>query len=295
MARIDPAQLDQLLHPMIDPETPVEVIATGLNASPGAASGRVVLDAGRAEELGKAGEAVILVRWETTPDDIHGLLHAKGVLTAHGGMTSHAAVVARGMGKPCVAGCEGLAIDVDAGVAHTQRSRARGRRSADDRRRHGPRDPRPGSPRAASDQRGLRDGARVGGRVPQARRPRERRHARGCGQGARARRGGNRPLPHRAHVHGRGAAAGDAGDDPRRLGGRPPLRARADPPHAAGGLRGHLPRDGRAAGDDPAARSAAARVPAPARGGRRRAHARADSRAPGGEPDARACGVAAWG
>jgi pyruvate,orthophosphate dikinase len=118
VARIDPAQLDQLLHPMIDPATPVEVIATGLNASPGAASGRIVLDAGKAEELGKAGEAVILVRWETTPDDIHGLLQAKGVLTAHGGMTSHAAVVARGMGKPCVAGCEGLAIDAEAGVAH---------------------------------------------------------------------------------------------------------------------------------------------------------------------------------
>ncbi len=117
VARIDPAQLDQLLHPMIDPDAPVEVIATGLNASPGAASGKVVLDAGRAEELGKAGEAVILVRWETTPDDIHGLLQAQGVLTAHGGMTSHAAVVARGMGKPCVAGCEGLAIDVDARVA----------------------------------------------------------------------------------------------------------------------------------------------------------------------------------
>jgi pyruvate,orthophosphate dikinase len=118
VARIDPAQLDQLLHPMIDPSAEVEVIATGLNASPGAASGRVVLDAGKAEELGRAGEAVILVRWETTPDDIHGLLHAQGVLTAHGGMTSHAAVVARGMGKPCVAGCEGLAIDLEAGVAH---------------------------------------------------------------------------------------------------------------------------------------------------------------------------------
>jgi pyruvate, orthophosphate dikinase len=114
VARIDPAQLDQLLHPMIDPSADVEVIATGLNASPGAASGKVVFDANRAEELGKAGEAVILVRWETTPDDIHGLLQAQGVLTAHGGMTSHAAVVARGMGKPCVAGCEGLSIDVAA-------------------------------------------------------------------------------------------------------------------------------------------------------------------------------------
>ncbi len=117
VARIDPAQLDQLLHPMIDPSASVDVVATGLNASPGAASGKVVLDAGRAEELGKAGEAVILVRWETTPDDIHGLLQAQGVLTAHGGMTSHAAVVARGMGKPCVAGCEGLSVDVAAGVA----------------------------------------------------------------------------------------------------------------------------------------------------------------------------------
>ena len=111
VARIDPAQLDQLLHPMIDPTAEVEVVARGLNASPGAASGAIVLDADTAEERGKAGEDVILVRWETTPDDIHGLIQARGVLTAHGGMTSHAAVVARGMGKPCVAGCEGLAID----------------------------------------------------------------------------------------------------------------------------------------------------------------------------------------
>src|SRR5437870_7690290 len=99
---------------MLDPKAPFDVAAKGLNASPGAASGRVVLDADTAEERGKAGESVILVRWETTPDDIHGLIQAKGVLTAHGGMTSHAAVVARGMGKPCVAGCEGLEIDVNA-------------------------------------------------------------------------------------------------------------------------------------------------------------------------------------
>jgi pyruvate, orthophosphate dikinase len=111
VARIDPAQLDQLLHPMIDPAAEVEVVARGLNASPGAASGAIVLDADTAEERGKAGEDVVLVRWETTPDDIHGLIQARGVLTAHGGMTSHAAVVARGMGKPCVAGCEGLSID----------------------------------------------------------------------------------------------------------------------------------------------------------------------------------------
>jgi pyruvate, orthophosphate dikinase len=114
VARIDPAQLDQLLHPMIDPKAQVEVAARGLNASPGAASGAIVLDADTAEERGRAGESIILVRWETTPDDIHGLIEAAGILTAHGGMTSHAAVVARGMGKPCVAGCEELTIDLDA-------------------------------------------------------------------------------------------------------------------------------------------------------------------------------------
>jgi pyruvate,orthophosphate dikinase len=111
VARIDPTQLDQLLHPRLDPDAEFEVAAQGLNASPGAACGKIVLDADSAEERGKAGESLILVRWETTPDDIHGLIQAKGVLTAHGGMTSHAAVVARGMGKPCVAGCEGLEID----------------------------------------------------------------------------------------------------------------------------------------------------------------------------------------
>jgi pyruvate,orthophosphate dikinase len=114
VVRIDPSQLDQLLHPMIDPNAKLEVAARGLNASPGAASGKVVLDADTAEERGRAGESVILVRWETTPDDIHGLIQAAGILTAHGGMTSHAAVVARGMGKPCVAGCEELTIDQDA-------------------------------------------------------------------------------------------------------------------------------------------------------------------------------------
>jgi len=114
VARIDPAQLEQLLHPMIDPTAQWEVAAKGLNASPGAACGKIVLDADTAEQRGKGGESVILVRWETTPDDIHGLIQAAGILTAHGGMTSHAAVVARGMGKPCVAGCDALSIDIDA-------------------------------------------------------------------------------------------------------------------------------------------------------------------------------------
>ncbi|HVM68649.1 MAG TPA: pyruvate, phosphate dikinase [Gaiellaceae bacterium] len=117
VARIDPAQLDQLLHPMIDPEADVEVVAKGLNASPGAASGKIVFDADTAETRGMTGEDVILVRWETTPDDFHGMVQAKGILTAHGGLTSHAAVVARGMGTPCVTGCEALQVDVAAKTA----------------------------------------------------------------------------------------------------------------------------------------------------------------------------------
>src|SRR5204862_7097385 len=112
VARIDPVQLDQLLHPMLDPSARYEIAAKGLNASPGAASGKIVLDPDAAAERG-ANEAVILVGWETSPDDIHGMIAAQGILTAHGGMTSHAAVVARGMGKPCVAGCEELSIDAD--------------------------------------------------------------------------------------------------------------------------------------------------------------------------------------
>ncbi|HEY2788791.1 MAG TPA: pyruvate, phosphate dikinase [Gaiellales bacterium] len=111
IGRIDPTQLDQLLHPGIDPGAEYDVLARGLNASPGAAVGKVVFDADTAESRGRTGEAVILVRWETTPDDIHGLIQAQGVVTAHGGMTSHAAVVARGMGKPCVCGVEALQID----------------------------------------------------------------------------------------------------------------------------------------------------------------------------------------
>ncbi len=109
VGRIDPAQLDQLLHPMIDPKAELEVAARGLNASPGAASGAIVFDADTAVERAKLGP-VILVRWETTPDDIHGMIASQGILTVHGGMTSHAAVVARGMGKPCVASCEELSL-----------------------------------------------------------------------------------------------------------------------------------------------------------------------------------------
>src|SRR5690606_25071100 len=104
VARIPPNPLEQLLHPPIDPSAELDLLARGLPASPGAASGTVVFSADKAETLSRAGEAVVLVRRETSPEDFHGMVAAKAILTARGGMTSHAAVVARGMGKPCVAG-----------------------------------------------------------------------------------------------------------------------------------------------------------------------------------------------
>jgi pyruvate,orthophosphate dikinase len=112
--RVSPEQVERLLHRQIDPAAEVEVLATGLNASPGAAVGFVTFDPTEAEEAASAGEAVILVRLETTPDDIHGIVAAQGVLTGRGGRTSHAAIVTRGMGKPCVVGCEALRIDYGA-------------------------------------------------------------------------------------------------------------------------------------------------------------------------------------
>jgi pyruvate, orthophosphate dikinase len=110
VARVDPSALDQLLHPTLDPDAPRDVLTKGLPASPGAASGKVVFDADTAERQTAAGEDVILVRVETSPEDIHGMHAAKGILTARGGMTSHAAVVARGMGRPCVSGAGTLSI-----------------------------------------------------------------------------------------------------------------------------------------------------------------------------------------
>ncbi|MDT7934710.1 MAG: pyruvate, phosphate dikinase [Sphingomonadaceae bacterium] len=109
--RVDPGALDQLLHPTLDPDAPRDVLTRGLPASPGAASGAVVLDAETAEKRAQLGDSVILVRAETSPEDIAGMHAAKGILTARGGMTSHAAVVARGMGRPCVSGAGALVID----------------------------------------------------------------------------------------------------------------------------------------------------------------------------------------
>ena len=114
VARIDPASLDQLLHPTIDPNATRDVVASGLPASPGAASGEIVFNSDEAEQLKAQGKSVVLVRIETSPEDIHGMHAAEGILTTRGGMTSHAAVVARGMGRPCVSGAGGITIDYQA-------------------------------------------------------------------------------------------------------------------------------------------------------------------------------------
>ena len=287
VARIDPAQLDQLLHPMIDPSADVEVVAKGLNASPGAASGAIVFDADTAEDRGKAGESVILVRWETTPDDFHGMVQAAGILTAHGGLTSHAAVVARGMGTPCVTGCEALHVDVRAKTARL-----------------------PGHELKEGDTITINGGTGevIVGSVPLVppqinddfsaildwadgiRRLKVRTNADTPEDSAKAREFGAEGigLCRTEHMFADADRLGpDARDDPRRRRGRPPLRARAPAADPAGRLRGDLRGDGRAAGDDPAARLAAARVPALARGGARRADAGADPGAAGVEPDAR--------
>src|SRR5947207_1548625 len=120
--RVRPQDLDQLFHPMVDPRSPVTLVAKGLPASPGAAVGEVVFDADEAEALAKRGRNVILVRPETSPEDFHGIVAARAVLTARGGMTSHAAIVARGMGKTCVVGAKDIEVDPQQG-----RFRANGR------------------------------------------------------------------------------------------------------------------------------------------------------------------------
>src|SRR6202041_304188 len=133
VTRIDPASLDQLLHPTIDPDAERKIIATGLPASPGAACGEIVFSSEEAELLKSQGHKVVLVRVETSPEDIHGMHAAEGILTTRGGMTSHAAVVARGMGKPCVAGAGSLRVDyrtqtmTAGGVMHSQSAARPGR------------------------------------------------------------------------------------------------------------------------------------------------------------------------
>ncbi len=223
--RVDPIQVYQLLLPRFDDADKKQaasegrLLAKGLNASPGAASGKAIFDADRAEELGKAGTAVVLVRPETSPDDVHGMLVAKGILTARGGATSHAAVVARGLGLPCVAGTEGIRVsenerlfrvvgsdiviyegddisidggsgEVFAGIIKTVDADYENER-------------RPA--KAAGLGRSTPSPGRLGQRGLSTRREKSRRF----------RSGRHWPLSYRAYVHGAGASAHCAEDDPR--------------------------------------------------------------------------------
>jgi len=231
--RVDASSLDQILHPTIDRHADREVIARGLPASPGAAGGHVVFSAEEAETRSKAGEKVILVRIETSPEDILGMHAAEGVLTAKGGMTSHAAVVARGMGKSCVAGCAALVIDYAAGlfrvdqhVVHVGDWLTIDGSSGDQ----------------GANQRG---------------------HARGCRTRPPLRRLRNRALPNRAHVLRTAAHSQCSPDDSRPR----PRDARSGScgiaARPAGGLRRDISRNGRASGDRAATGSTASRVSAP--------------------------------
>ncbi len=240
----------------------------GLPASPGAAVGKLAFTADEAVDRTHAGEKVLLVRKETSPEDVDGMHSAAGILTSTGGMTSHAAVVARGWGKCCVAGAGAIEIDEKGrkitvgGKTFTHKDVLSIDGSTGEVYR------RPDADRRAEARRGdFATGDEVGRQVPHAGHPHQRRHAPRTQAGPRVRRRGHRPLPHRAHVLRGRAHPRHAGDDPgrRRRGPRGgPQEAAAVP---AEGLRRHLQGDERPAGDDPAARPAAARVPAPRREG----------------------------
>ena len=275
LRRVTGEQLANLMFPRFDDKAERTLLAKGMNASPGAAVGKAVFDWATAVEWAESGEDVILVRKETTPEDLHGMMVARGVLTSRGGKTSHAAVVARGMGRTCVCGAEALDVDTregeftvrggktvregdvisidgttgevfDGAVPVTDSSVVRyfEGETVDEPDRRGS---------------GTTDGARR--RVPPAEGAHQRRHGRGRHPGPPVRRPGHRALPHRAHVPRRPSRA--RGEPHRRgvrggAGGRA-RRAVATP---APGLQRDLRGDGRAAGDDPDDRPAAARVPA---------------------------------
>ena len=209
--RVNPSSLDQLLHPTLDPKAPRTLLAKGLPASPGAASGAVVFTADEAESRAQKGEAIILVRIETSPEDIHGMHAARGILTTRGGMTSHAAVVARGMGRPCVAGAGGISVDYG---AQTLSAGGKTVRAGETITLDGAAGEvfvgtvamiEPAMSDDFATLMGWADEARTHGRAG------ERRDAAGCRDGEEVRRRRHRAVPHRAHVlrpraHQRGAA-----------------------------------------------------------------------------------------
>ena len=280
---VDPESLNQLLAPGFDPDEwkKIPVATKGLPASPGAASGQVVFSADHAVEWTQQGKQVILVRRETVPDDIHGMFVSQGILTATGGMTSHAAVVGRQMGKPSIVGAGALEIDEDAQAVHASSgqtvkegdyisfdgltgevkiARVASKPSEILQVINGTLKPEKSDIYQRFDKLLV-----VGRQVPPDGRPRQRRSAGSGGDRLRVRRARHRPVPHRAHVLRRGAHSDRPADDPRRQRSRSPQGARRAAAAAARGLLRRLQGDARLAGDDPDHRSAAARVPAEAR------------------------------
>ena len=276
--RIDPASLDQLLHPTIDPAAKRDVIATGLPASPGAASGEIVFSSDEAAKLQADGRNVILVRIETSPEDIHGMHAAEGILTTRGGMTSHAAVVARGMGKPCVSGCGAIRVDYGRG---TMSIGSRTFKTGDVITIDGSlgqvlagRMPMI-EPKLSGEFGTLMGWADPG---PQARRSRQRRHAGRCAHRHQVRRRGHRAVPHRAHVLRGNPHPHRARDDPFRGRTVAPCGAVEAAADAARRFRRAVRDHEGPAGHDPPARSAAARVPAAHPGRDRGSRARDEHR-----------------
>ena len=268
------------MFPRFDTSGEVTKIATGISASPGAAVGKVVFDSARAVELAGQGEKVILVRRETNPDDLHGMIAAQGILTSRGGKTSHAAVVARGMGKTCVCGAEQLEVDTKAkkftapggitvsegdvisidgtsGVVYLGEIPV----VASEVVRYFEGELHPHADEADDLIRAVHSIMHHADQAASARRLRQRRHRPGLRPGPPVRRRRRRPGPHRAHVPGRAPPAG-RGPDPGRHRGRAAARAGRPGAAAARRLRGDPGRHGRPADHDPADRPAAARVPA---------------------------------
>jgi pyruvate,orthophosphate dikinase len=219
VTRLDPASLEQLLHPTIDPNADRKVIASGLPASPGAAAGEIVFSSDEAELLKGQGRKVILVRVETSPEDIHGMHAAEGILTTRGGMTSHAAVVARGMGKPCVSGAGSIRVDY---AANTMSSGGSGRQGADAGTRAVRRVRHP-------DELGRCEAAPQGAG--------QRRHAERRARRHQVRYRRHRTVPYRAHVLRAGPHPRRARDDPGRRRQDAARRARQAPADATRRLR----------------------------------------------------------
>ena len=297
VGRVEPGALDQLLHPTIDTKAERRVLTAGLPASPGAAAGEIVFTSEAAEAGKKAGKKVILVRVETSPEDIHGMHAAEGILTTRGGMTSHAAVVARGMGKPCVSGAGQIRVDYAKGTMTVGPTTLKAGDFVTIDGSNGQvllGEVKMQQPELSGDFRTLMGWAdKV--RPPQD--PRQCRDAARRQGGARVRRRGHRPLPHRAHVLRCRPHPCRPRDDPGRGREGSPRRSCQAPADAAPGLRRALHHHAGPAGHDPPARSAAARVPAAYRRGDRRGrggdgHDRRQAEAPSHraarvQPDAR--------